>query len=517
MKPLTTPVKDAARLVELLLDRYTFERPEHPPAALDGMPGVIPYNTTEVKCLYNDRATRREIGEHLKALSKVVTADDHLLIYFAGHGDNIPGVDVGNIMPYEADVSFADTWYGFNDLFQRFGNYIGQQKIRNLLLILDCCCGGAVLGGASVSHPTMHYSRYAATAAANLELAMDAAFDGSPFTSVLCNLLTRNTAPEFYLNEKELRTEVKHLIERWANENGVAGFTQTPQYRPLNECGKSEFAFRRKYPDVPPVEVLTEIFIKHLNFETQKEELRRQYRKGNRKDLIVITTICDNLNVQRMQGKVLLEKLKMAMYFNFRDFVQISVEPDKLDNDIWKTLAANTGLQQDGNLKRLCAQHICGRLLRTATGPHRPLLLYLGCSFQSAERSREMIAFCRQLQEELEQAKSEVQGNIAFNSLIVIIADTRAGTEKFFKPEDFLESLGTDRHVIVASAVEELEENLVSEWHELMCGTIHTENFRMLDISQYFITGTCRIEDFVHGVSDKLGINRDELASKLWH
>lgn len=523
-EPLKTPVRDAGRLVELLLEKYSFDRPVAPPAPLAAYKGVtvVPYSTPEIMCLYNDRATKTAILTHLLSLRKVVTENDHLLIYFAGHGDNLPGLLGGYIMPFGADIGDPSTWMEHNNLYNFFGNYRANKTFRDILLILDCCCSGVVHGGLKMSDPDLQFSRYALTSAASREPVLDEALNGSsPFTDVLCRQLDANTNAKFFIEERAFIDAVEAQIEIMANMNSrLQNFSQTPAYGTLAESGNSRFIFRLKDPNVPPASVLSRSFIEYLNFESQKLALAREYARGKKEDLIIITTVCDRFNIHRIQGKALLEKLKPKRFFNFKDYWQIVVEPDKTGDGIWPVLAANVNIKLDENIKQQCAVYIRDRLKRRPDEEHRPLLFFLGCSFQSGDRSREIISFCKELQEELEKAKIALQEEgVVFSSVFVVVADTRqGGGVQFFKREDFVNVLGTDRNVIVADMVEALRPLLAGEWYDNAAKHIQSVNFQALNVDDYFDEEqSCHLEDFIVKVSEKLGVSREELANHLWH
>ena len=81
-KPLRNPVNDAKSVEKVLKSKYGFKT---------------------VTNLFNEDATRANILDKLDKVTSSLSEDDHLLIYYTGHGIEI-GTD-GYWVPYEAKIS----------------------------------------------------------------------------------------------------------------------------------------------------------------------------------------------------------------------------------------------------------------------------------------------------------------------------------------------------------------------------------------------------------------------------
>ncbi len=526
LRRLQNPVKDANNIVKVLLEKYDFKQPEVAPPFLAGYEEdeVIPYDTPELKCLYNEKANLDDIYAHLDWLAGKdgLTADDSLLIYFAGHGDNVDNNAVGYLMPFDADTGKKKTWLRCENLFEQFNNFLAKRKCRDLLLVLDCCCAGVITHGMKISDNNTAFSRYALASASMHQQALDGK-KGSPFANALFNLLKKNTEPVFIIQEEKLQKEFDKQLEILANEYKAGPIThvQKIKYQPLQECGDSQFVFRLKDPDVPPVDDLSETFIKYLNFFDQKTDLATHYDEGGKEDLIIITTVCKNFNIHKLQGKVLFEELKTQQGFNFVFSSPIVVEPDKTGNDTWTALSNTLQIPPENNIRQQCAIYICDRLLLDEELA-QPLIIYLGYNFQSGNLSSMIIQFCKELQDELNKAKNRVEYKQSrFNSLFLVIADTRSGSNQFFSRPDFIATIGEEPKIIISRPVGDLPKGLARKWHKDASNSvdgIKSRNFQQLNVEDYFQNKSCcDIETFILEISRKMGVNETELTKKLWH
>jgi hypothetical protein len=113
------PVKDAMNLSKALITNYTFDK-------------------ENVNLLKNP--TRRDIVIALDELSKKTTAQDNVLIFYAGHGHYEDENGIGYWFPKDAEVSNSSNWLYNNQLVDCI------KKIRSLhtLLISDACFSGSI-------------------------------------------------------------------------------------------------------------------------------------------------------------------------------------------------------------------------------------------------------------------------------------------------------------------------------------------------------------------------------------
>jgi hypothetical protein len=120
------PVTDAEALAACLKKNYTFE-------------------DQNVQVLKSP--TRRELVIALDEMSKKVTPDDNVLIFYAGHGHYEDDNDIGYWLPKDAEVSNSANWL-YNDQL-----VAAMRKIKSLhtLLISDACFSGSIFKNRSIS------------------------------------------------------------------------------------------------------------------------------------------------------------------------------------------------------------------------------------------------------------------------------------------------------------------------------------------------------------------------------
>lgn len=120
------PVADAEALATCLKKNYTFEE----------------QNVQVLKS-----PTRRELVIALDEMSKKVTPDDNVLIFYAGHGHYEDDNDIGYWLPKDAEVSNSANWL-YNDQL-----VAAMRKIKSLhtLLISDACFSGSIFKNRSIS------------------------------------------------------------------------------------------------------------------------------------------------------------------------------------------------------------------------------------------------------------------------------------------------------------------------------------------------------------------------------
>ncbi|QFS49584.1 caspase family protein [Nostoc sphaeroides] len=119
---LQNAVNDAVKLVELLRGKYGYQVWEY----------------------LDEAATLKNLCEMLeKTLPEEVTADDRLLLYFAGHGIALNGDDddgpKGYLIPQDAQEGNIQTYLPMTQLHDCLNNL----PCRHFLGILDCCFAGA--------------------------------------------------------------------------------------------------------------------------------------------------------------------------------------------------------------------------------------------------------------------------------------------------------------------------------------------------------------------------------------
>lgn len=120
------PTTDAEALATCLKKNYTFEE----------------QNVQVLKS-----PTRRELVIALDEMSKKVTPEDNVLIFYAGHGHYEDDNDIGYWLPKDAEVSNSANWL-YNDQL-----VAAMRKIKSLhtLLISDACFSGSIFKNRSIS------------------------------------------------------------------------------------------------------------------------------------------------------------------------------------------------------------------------------------------------------------------------------------------------------------------------------------------------------------------------------
>lgn len=116
---LDNPAKDVIKLSEVLTSSYYFDK-------------------TQLKILIDP--TRQEILSELFKLRSLITPNDNLLIFFAGHGYWDKSVEQGYWWPKDAKTNDPSFWLSNSDLREQ----IRGIKSGHTLLISDACFSGGI-------------------------------------------------------------------------------------------------------------------------------------------------------------------------------------------------------------------------------------------------------------------------------------------------------------------------------------------------------------------------------------
>jgi len=114
---LDTAVNDARSVANILQKNYGFT----------------------VKTLINQQASRRGILRAYRQLLNKATKDDHLLIYYAGHGYRDTKMDKAYWLPADAE-HYEDTWI----VADRITGYMKRSDAKNILIVADSCYAGGI-------------------------------------------------------------------------------------------------------------------------------------------------------------------------------------------------------------------------------------------------------------------------------------------------------------------------------------------------------------------------------------
>ncbi|NEQ59330.1 MAG: caspase [Moorea sp. SIO4A1] len=267
ISPLNTAVNDAKKLVEILREKHDYEVWE----CLDEVATLSKFN----KFLFH-------------TLPELVTENDRLLFYFAGHGVALNGDDgpAGYLIPQDAKLGDTNSYLPMTKLHDA----LSQLPCRHFLGILDCCFAGAFRWSNTrdllTSPEVIHQERYdrfitdpawqIITSSASDQKALDNFYldsvrgqvgNHSPFAAALLEALEGGadiyppatngkppgdgviTATELYL----------HLRDRVEIPTEKCRLRQTPGIWCLNKHDKGEYIFlspghELNLPPAPPLD-----------------------------------------------------------------------------------------------------------------------------------------------------------------------------------------------------------------------------------------------------------------------
>jgi hypothetical protein len=116
---LDQPINDAERFIEIINNEYTFEKEN---------------------IIFMKNPTKGDIIGRLHKMRDVLTDEDNLLIYYAGHGKWDADMSIGYWFPRDASPDNPVNWLPNTDLT----NYLNVLKSKHTLLIADACFSGGI-------------------------------------------------------------------------------------------------------------------------------------------------------------------------------------------------------------------------------------------------------------------------------------------------------------------------------------------------------------------------------------
>lgn len=213
---LDEPIKDATKLFNVLTTQYSFD-------------------TKNVVFLKN--ASYVQLIEALDNLSKNITPNDNLLVFYAGHGWWDESKNLGYWLPIDAKKSNTAFWIANS----RISDYMSSINSKHTLLIADACFSGSIFKTRSAfanAQPAINKlydlpSKKAMTSGNLKEVP-----DKSVFLQFLVKRLAENT-------EKYLSSDVLFSSFRQAVLNNSP---TEPQYGTIQNAGDEggEFIFIRR-------------------------------------------------------------------------------------------------------------------------------------------------------------------------------------------------------------------------------------------------------------------------------
>lgn len=196
---LSEPIKDANRLRDVLLKKYTFD---------------ARYLTLLTNPTFED------IEIEFEKLSKTITTNDNLLIFYAGHGYFDEKTNVGYWLPSDAKETNRAKWFRNSALVEN----IGAINSKHTLLIADACFSGGIFktrapfNNASVDIANMlkRPSRKAMTSGS-----LTTVPDKSVFMKYLIKTLEENQ--NLYLPSEDLFDEIRIGMKNNSNTKPLYG------------------------------------------------------------------------------------------------------------------------------------------------------------------------------------------------------------------------------------------------------------------------------------------------------
>ena len=211
-------VKDVNDLIEVLTNKYLFEK-------------------KNIKTLFNEKATRRNIYQAFMKMAETLTADDNLIVYFSGHGEYNKIIGKGYWIPVNAEERDYSQYFNNSEI----KDLLSAIKSHHTFLISDSCFSGALFAKGLGKNVSRRYekdpSRWGLTAGRNEIVSDGKPGDNSPFAESLLYRLKNTDKP---IGVAELCAHVTEYVQ--ANSN------QTPIGEPLKVEGhkNGQFVFHLK-------------------------------------------------------------------------------------------------------------------------------------------------------------------------------------------------------------------------------------------------------------------------------
>ncbi|MEM6633659.1 MAG: caspase family protein [Bacteroidota bacterium] len=186
---LNNAVKDCQDLAGVLTSYYQFDQ-------------------ENVIRLFNKQATRENILETFESLQEIITPNDNLLIYYAGHGYYDAGSHLGYWVPVGARQEKIPDYIRNSTIH----DYLKTINSRHILLVADACYAGSLFATRSGIIDENNKSRWAFTSG-NIEKVWDGEpGQNSPFAAFLINTLRQNVRPK--LRASDLIHQVSLKVSR---------------------------------------------------------------------------------------------------------------------------------------------------------------------------------------------------------------------------------------------------------------------------------------------------------------
>lgn len=213
--PLHNAVKDCRDISGTLTSHYQFEQ-------------------ENVITLFNEEASRENILETFESLQEMLSEDDNLLIYYAGHGYYDEASELGYWVPVNARLNKIPDFIRNSTIH----DYLRTINTKHTFLIADACYAGSLFATYRGHLNENAKSRWAFTSG-DIEKVWDGQpGQNSPFARYLIRYLRNNT--DKTIQAKQLIDAVSVAVER--------NTAQTPQGSSLRRAGDEGgvFVFHRR-------------------------------------------------------------------------------------------------------------------------------------------------------------------------------------------------------------------------------------------------------------------------------
>ena len=212
---LDQPIRDAERFQNVINTHYTFE---------------------DDHTIFLKNPTKADIIGTLHQMRTLVTPEDNLLIYYAGHGYWDEEMQTGYWLPRDANQDNPVNWLPNTDLT----NYLNVLKTKHTLLVADACFSGGIFKTRSAFNNIMSVeklykliSRKAITSGTLNEVP-----DKSVFIQYLIKRLDENNRR--YLSSEQLFSSMREAV--------INNSPNIPQYGTIQNVGDEggDFIFIRR-------------------------------------------------------------------------------------------------------------------------------------------------------------------------------------------------------------------------------------------------------------------------------
>jgi hypothetical protein len=168
--PLNNAVRDARAFMDCLINYFQFEK-------------------ENCMALFDEQASRRNLHEAFKTMSKKITDQDNFVFYFSGHGTKSRYTNAGYWMLVDSESGYEDSFFHNQAVI----DFITMSKARHIYGIVDSCFSGTIFRKSEEELPRGLYqfkSRYMLTSGREEVVSDGAAGHHSPFAEALIHELT---------------------------------------------------------------------------------------------------------------------------------------------------------------------------------------------------------------------------------------------------------------------------------------------------------------------------------------